>query len=118
MKYDLTLAKVKNTRFSEFYDHFITGKQLQIDEYECILAIAVCFINAEDRYVQQFGYRIIVEYGNQTGDYAPLYEIAINNGLYPISKFIELHYIDYQRKNFFTEWNDAFVEQYAVGDMY
>ena len=37
---------------------------------------------------------------------------------YPISKFIEQRYIDDNRKNFFTEWNDAFTEQYASGDIY
>ena len=47
----------------------------------------------------------------------PLYEIAINKGLYPVSKFIERHYIDDDQRNFFTEWNDAFTEQYISGDI-
>lgn len=118
MKYDLTLTKIKNTKFSSLYDHFIIGEKLSKKQYESLLAIAICFTNAEDTYVQQLGYRIIVEYGNQTEDYIPLYEIAVNKGLYPISKFIEQRYIDDNRKNFFTEWNDAFTEQYASGDIY
>lgn len=118
MKYDLTLTKIKNTKFSSLYDHFIIGEKLSKKQYESLLAIAICFTNAEETYVQQLGYRIIVEYGNQTEDYIPLYEIAVNKGLYPISKFIEQRYIDDNRKNFFTEWNDAFTEQYASGDIY
>ena len=47
----------------------------------------------------------------------PLYEIAINKGLYPVSKFIERHYIDDDQRNFFTEWNDAFTEQYISGNI-
>lgn len=94
MKFDLTLAKIKNTGFNLLYDRFIIGEELSEKQYEILLAIAICFINAEDVNVQQFGYRIVVEYCNQTKDYIPLYEIAVNKGLYPVSKFIEQHYIN------------------------
>lgn len=118
MKYDLTLRKIKNTNFASLYGSFIVGNKLNKKQYESLLAIAICFTNADNMHVQHLGYRIIVDYCNQTGDYIPLYEIAINKGLYPISKFIEQHYVDDERKNFFTEWNDAFVEQYSSGNMY
>ena len=118
MKHDLTLAKIKNTDFAVLYDRFIIGEPLHSKEYECLLAIAICFTNADDLNVQRFGYRIIVEYCNQTNEYAPLYEISINKGLFPVSKFIEQKYIPKERRNFFTEWNDSFLEQYAVGSIY
>ncbi|WP_407385700.1 DEAD/DEAH box helicase [Holdemanella porci] len=118
MKYDLTLKKIKNTSFSTIYNRFIIGDKLTSKEFECILALAVCFTNAEDVNVQRLGYRIIVEYCNSTSDYAPLYEITINKGLYPICKFIELHHLPKERRNFFTEWNDAFLEQYSASSIY
>lgn len=117
MKYDLTLAKIKNTDFASLYDRFIIGEKLSKKQYEILLAIAICFTNADDINVQQLGYRIVVEYCNQTNDYIPLYEIAVNKGLYPVSKFIEKHYIDDSKRNFFTEWNDAFTEQYVSGEV-
>ena len=117
MKYDLTLAKIKNTDFASLYDRFIIGEKLSKKRYEILLAIAICFTNADDINVQQLGYRIVVEYCNQTNDYIPLYEIAVNKGLYPVSKFIEKHYIDDSKRNFFTEWNDAFTEQYVSGEV-
>ena len=117
MKYDLTLAKIKNTDFASLYDRFIIGEKLSQKQYEILLAIAICFTNAENTNVQQFGYRIMVEYCNQTNDYVPLYEIAVNKGLYPVSKFIEQNHIDDSKKNFFTEWNDAFMEQYVSGEV-
>ena len=117
MKYDLTLAKIKNTDFASLYDRFIIGEKLSKKQYEILLAIAICFANADDINVQQLGYRIVVEYCNQTNDYIPLYEIAVNKGLYPVSKFIEKHYIDDSKRNFFTEWNDAFTEQYVSGEV-
>ena len=117
MKYDLTLAKIRNTDFASLYDRFIVGEKLSQKQYEVLLAIAICFTNADDTNVQQLGYRIVVEYCNQTNDYIPLYEIAVNKGLYPVSKFIEQHYIDDSKRNFFTEWNDAFTEQYVSGEV-
>lgn len=117
MKYDLTLAKIRNTDFASLYDRFIAGEKLSQKQYEILLAIAICFTNADDTNVQQLGYRIVVEYCNQTNDYIPLYEIAVNKGLYPVSKFIEQHYIDDSKRNFFTEWNDAFTEQYVSGEV-
>ena len=117
MKYDLTLAKIRNTDFASLYDRFIVGEKLSQKQYEILLAIAICFTNADDTNVQQLGYRIVVEYCNQTNDYIPLYEIAVNKGLYPVSKFIEQHYIDDSKRNFFTEWNDAFTEQYISGEI-
>lgn len=117
MKYDLTLAKIRNTDFASLYDRFIIGEKLSKKQYEILLAIAICFTNADDTNVQQLGYRIIVEYCNQSHDYIPLYEIAVNKGLYPVSKFIEQHYIDDSKRNFFTEWNDAFTEQYVSGEV-
>ena len=117
MKYDLTLAKIRNTDFASLYDRFIVGEKLSQKQYEILLAIAICFTNADDINVQQLGYRIVVEYCNQTNDYIPLYEIAVNKGLYPVSKFIEQHYVDDFKRNFFTEWNDAFTEQYVSGEI-
>lgn len=117
MKYDLTLTKIRNTDFASLYDRFIIGEKLSKKQYEILLAIAICFTNADDTNVQQLGYRIVVEYCNQTNDYIPLYEIAVNKGLYPVSKFIEQHYIDDSKRNFFTEWNDAFTEQYVSGEI-
>lgn len=117
MKYDLTLVKIRNTNFALLYDRFIVGEKLSQKQYEILLAIAICFTNADDTKVQQLGYRIVVEYCNQTNDYIPLYEIAINKGLYPVSKFIEQNYIENSMRNFFTEWNDAFTEQYVYGDV-
>ena len=58
MKYDLTLAKIKNTDFASLYDRFIIGEKLSKKQYEILLAIAICFTNADDINVQQLGYRL------------------------------------------------------------
>lgn len=48
MKNDLTIAKIKHTDFAELYDKFIIGKKLNQKQYETLLAIAICFTNADD----------------------------------------------------------------------
>ena len=68
MKYDLTLAKIKNTNFDLLYNRFIVGENLSEKQYESVLASAICFTYANDINVQQLGYRIIVEYYEQTLD--------------------------------------------------
>lgn len=118
MKFDLTLRKLNNTNFASLYDRFIVGEELSPKEYECLLAIAICFTNATDVLVQQLGYRIIVEFCNQKNSYTSLYEISINKGLYPVSNFIERHCVSEEQRNFFTEWNSAFLSQYADEDIY
>ena len=118
MKFDLTLRKLNNTNFASLYDRFIVGEELSPKEYECLLAIAICFTNATDVLVQQLGYRIIVEFCNQKNSYTSLYEISINKGLYPVSNFIERHCVSEEQRNFFTEWNSAFLRQYADEDIY
>lgn len=77
MKNDLTIAKIKHTDFAELYDKFIIGKKLNQKQYETLLAIAICFTNADDINVQQWGYRIVVEYCNQTQDYMPIWALYL-----------------------------------------
>ena len=102
---NLTLRKICNTDFPKLYKRFLLDEDLSSKEYERILSIAILFINTEILYIQRLGYRIIVIYGNRTGDYSPLYEIAINKGLYPIAKFIDSKYLSGERETFFTELN-------------
>ena len=103
MAKELTLSKLKNTDFINVYSKFLKNDQLTRSDYELVLSLAVCFINSQNADINRLGYRIIVQYANRTQDYAPLYEIAINYGLYPISKMIDAKFIDEERKNIFTE---------------
>ena len=118
MSKELTLSRLKNTDFIKIYSKFLKNDPLTRSDYEVVLSLAVCFINSQNADINRLGYRIIVQYANRTQDYAPLYEIAINYGLYPISKMIDAKFIDEERKNIFTEFNNAFTEQFKDGDIY
>ena len=114
----LTLRKIKNADFSSIYKKFLLDENMSRSDYETILSLAIIFLNSDDLSVKKLGYRIIVIYSNRTGDYAPLYEIAINNGLYPIVKIIDSRHLSEEQKNFFTELNAAYIESYKPKSIY
>lgn len=124
MKKDLTLIRIKNTKsFPKIYEDFLCNSE-DID-YQSILSLAIIFINSENDFVQKLGYRMVVTYCNQTQNYEPLYEIAINMGLFPISKFITLleKKLSVSAENseitsLFLELNDSFMQNYWKNDKY
>ena len=114
----LTLLRLRNTKFPELYSKYMINGELPLHDMEKLLSVAVYLVNIENVNLQHLGYRIIVDYCNNSQNYRPLYEIANFYGLYPVSKFIEDHYIAEDEKNFFSEWNDASVEQYHHDSIY
>ena len=115
---ELTLLRLKNTSFPKLYIKYMLDGQLPLHDMEKLLSVAVYLVNIKNVTLQHLGYRIIVSYCNNYKNYKPLYEIANFYGLYPVSKFIEDHYIADDEKTFFSAWNDASVEQYRHGSIY
>ena len=114
----LTLRKIKNTSFPELYKRFLANDILSNKEIQNLLSIAIILINSDDFNVRRLGYRIIVIYSNRTKDYAPLYEISINSGLYPIAKFIDQKVLSDSQRSFFTELNTSFLETFKSNNIY
>ena len=117
MSEKLTLRILKNTKFSYLYHRFIIDDKLSLVDYQKILSIAIILINSSDIHLQHLGYRIVVIFSNRTKNYRPLYEIAINKGLYNIAKFIEMR-ISNPADNFFVEFNSAFLEQFKSNGIF
>lgn len=114
----ISLRQIKNTIFPALYVRFLVDEKISKDDYQKLLSLAVVFLNSDDYRVKRLGYRIIVIYSNRTGDYAPLYEVTINMGLYPVAKFIDLKHVEEDRKTFYTELNAAFLEGFKEGNVY
>lgn len=117
IKTDITIRRLKKTSFSNVYADFLLNKDLDRGKYIKILALATLFINSENEEINRLGYRMVVLYSNQTGDYNPLYEIAINLGLVPVAKFIE-KFENEKEGNIFTELNAARTEDFFVNNVY
>lgn len=107
---ELTLKRLTNTSFVDLYKKLITNKVLSEDEKFKLLQLALVFFNSSNKDIKELGYRIIVIFCNKFQFYQPLYEIAINDGLYPIAKFIEMKM---QKNNIHTELNSIFLERYT-----
>lgn len=109
---ELTIRRIKNTEFPTLYMKLLMNQELSVFEREQLLKIAIVLINSSNQHIKQLGYRIIVVYSNRFKDYVPLYEISLNQELYPISRFIEENLMCQQRRNFFVELNSAYSSIY------
>lgn len=109
---DLTLQMIKsNDSFMSIYEKLCTSV-IDKNEAKALLSIAILFLRNSNQIINKLGYRIIVLYSNQYNDYRPLYEISINEGLYPISAFIDRKELIKKKRNIFIELNAAFLENY------
>lgn len=116
----LTLARLRNTNFSDLYKKLALEQKLSKKEYEKLLSLAIIFINDPNSDISRLGYRMIVFYCNQLKNYKPLYDIALNSGLIPIVKSIESinEFEDNFNNSFFNNLYSAFSETYRIGDIY
>lgn len=117
-KDEFTIRKLNNTKFCDLYEKFILDKDIGKSEYVYILSLATLFLNCDNENIQHLGYRIVVIYCNRFNDYKPLYEVANNLGLIPISQFIENIYKKKEMENFYTEFNSAINQTFFVKNIY
>ena len=115
----LTLKKLYNTRFPELYTKLQTNGDLSKIELEQILSIGIFLTSLKDKNLQSLGYRLFLLYSKVTKDYKPLYELSINKGLFPISRFIE-NQLGYSEKygNLYTEFNSLVSEKFKRDGAY
>ena len=115
----LTLRKLYNTEFPELYKKLLIGYDLSDVELEKILSIGIFLVGLEDEILQKLGYRLFLLYGKVTNDYKPLYELSLNKGLIPISKFIEnsLNYL-VKYGNIYTEINSIVSNKFKWKNSY
>lgn len=115
---DLTIRILNNTDFSNAYEEFLLEKDMNRSKYVSMLSIATLFINSSNEKIKRLGYRIIVIYCNRIKDYKPLYDIAMNKGIVPVSQFIEDKLIADDNKNFFTEINAAYSKSFVINNIF
>lgn len=104
---ELTLRRLANTSFNELYLRFVGGSHLSDSEVIKLLAIAVVFLNHSAPEIKRLGYRIVLFYGNKTGHYQALYDVAVNSGLIPVSAVINSDFADSR------EFSDSFLFNYV-----
>ena len=96
---ELTIKKLANTRFKDLYFQLLKAEDMEDADVVKLLAIAVLLLNHETPEIKRLGYRIILFYGNFTGRYEPLYDVALNQGLHPVSAVIGDQFQDDDPRN-------------------
>lgn len=114
MANDLTMRKLKNDSFIEYYKIFFAIYKILLIEQEMTpgeirkaLSMVVLFSNQSDSIMQKLGYRMALAYGLKTNDFLPLYDISINTGLIPIVALIRG--IATLPMNSGARFNDSFI---------
>ncbi len=89
------MRSIEDTDFFVAYKKLVTNNHQDLTEHEkfLLLRFAVIFLNYGEKYLEKFGYKIILTYSNLFNDYLPLYDIAINKDYIPVAKFIEDNYL-------------------------
>lgn len=115
----LTLRKLYNTEFPELYKKLQIGVELTDIELEKILSIGIFLTGLDNKILQRLGYRLFLLYSKITDDYKPLYELSLNKGLIPISKFIENN-LNYSERygNIYTEINSIESDEFKWNNSY
>lgn len=115
----LTLKKLYNTEFHILYEKLQKNEELSKLELEKVLSIGIFLTGLEDKNLQKLGYRLFLMYSKKTNDYKPLYELSLNKGLIPVSKFIENN-LKYSEKywNLYTEINSIVNNEYKWNNSY
>jgi hypothetical protein len=115
----LTLRKLYNTEFPALYKKLQIGIELSDEELEKILSIGIFLTGLDNKNLQRLGYRLFLLYSKITDDYKPLYELSLNKGLIPISKFIENN-LNYSERygNIYTEINSIESDEFKWNNSY
>ncbi|MBO4617978.1 MAG: DEAD/DEAH box helicase [Lachnospiraceae bacterium] len=116
--YNLTIRMIKNTSFPEAYEEFLLERDMNVNKYRSVLSLATLFLNSSDENVRKLGYRIIVIYCNRTKDYMPLYDIAANQGIVPVTQFIEDSLGPEKERNVFTEINASANKNFVINNVF
>lgn len=111
------LRTLRNSNFFELYQALLTRGELSRAKSETLLSAAVLFLNHKNPDVAALGYRIVVMYANLTGDYVPLYDVAIGRGFMPIVDSVQSGLsAEEEPVHFFPEYFSSLLELFEVED--
>ncbi|MCP1601729.1 hypothetical protein J2S82_003686 [Aeromonas caviae] len=116
---ELTIRKLANTRFKDLYFQLLKEDAMEDSDVVKLLAIAVLLLNHQTPEIKHLGYRIILFYGNLTGRYEALYDVALNHGLHPVSAVISRHFSDddHQSGSFIRNIVGSYIDTFREQDI-
>jgi len=116
---ELTIRKLANTKFKDLYFQLLKGDELDSSEIVKLLAIAVLLLNHAAPEIRRLGYRIVLFYGNASGQYQALYDVALNSGLHPVSAVISSHFSedDHRSESFIRNIAGSYIDTFRDRDI-
>ena len=117
---DLSLRIIRDTDFIKLYNKVIFESEPNYNEKYSFLKLAVMFLNVKNQAVNDLGYRMVLKYSNKFKDFIPLYDVSINKGFIPVSKFIEEKILNSisPKESFFYDFIKSFEENFRLNDIY
>ncbi|MCE7626426.1 DEAD/DEAH box helicase [Vibrio fluvialis] len=117
----LTLLRLLNTSFNELYNSLLLNEKIEPSDYLKLLSIAIVLTNQDEVSLKRLAYRIVLKYSLNTGDYIPLYDFSLNNGLIPVARMIG-QLIDnptaISRSSFVNEFSLSFIDSFETNGLY
>lgn len=116
---ELTIRKLASTKFNDLYFRLLSKDEMEDSEVVKLLAIAVLLLNHQTPEIKRLGYRIILFYGNLTGRYEALYDVALHHGLHPVSAVIGSNFPedDHRTDSFIRQIVGSYVDTFRDQDM-
>lgn len=106
----------ESTFFKNVYKKLYNEEIIDKNEEKYLLRIAIYLVNQNSINLCKLGYSIILRYCNKYNFYIPLYDISLNLGFTPITKFIESHYLPHE--SFQSLLMSSCLEEMKVGNKY
>jgi len=123
---ELTIKKLrKNIDSSDFlksYENLILNNQAALTDkdIQLLFKLSIIFLSYGDYSLAKLAYRIVLRYSNIYHDYQPLYDVSLNKGYIPISKFIEVNHFNSEEisKRFFNTFYSAYKDNFKQDNIY
>jgi len=94
----------------------VTNKDLQL-----LLKMAIIFLKSDEKDLIKLGYRIVLRYSNVFSQYDSLYQVSLQKGFIPVTKFIERQYNSQEilsESELLTAFNWAYQENFKQDSKY
>ena len=113
---EITLGQIRNTNFLSLYHKLIKEADLSEIEIQGLYKLALIFMNKGNIQVKKLGYKILLKTSFYENNHRPLYDVSLNLGYYPVTKFID-NFED-GNNHFLNLFMSAFLDNYKDGNIY
>ena len=115
---EITLAKLRRTRFFELYKKLIIKSKISDFQLQGLYKLAIIFLNRGDDQVRKLGYKVLLKSSFYENLYRPIYDVSVNLGYYPITKFIDNMSDDNEKNHFLNLFLSSFLENFKQKNIY